>query len=48
MGSLARLADEPAQPAEEDSPGALNPGKALKFFLNRGKDPYSIIARFAF
>ena len=48
MGSLAWLADKPAQPAEEDSPGALNAGKALKFYLNRGKDPCSIIARFAF
>ena len=48
MCSLVHLANAPAQPAAEDSRGELNPGKALKFYLNRGKDPYSIIACFAF
>jgi hypothetical protein len=58
--SLECAADRTALPAEEDSPGALNPGKALrgylsgartsrlKGYLNRGKDPWSIIGRFAF
>jgi hypothetical protein len=42
------LANAPAQPAAEDSRGELNVGKALKFYLNRGKDPFSVIGTFAF
>ncbi|GMI51790.1 hypothetical protein TeGR_g10199 [Tetraparma gracilis] len=48
MCCLVHLANAPAPPAAEDSPGMLNPGKALKFYLNRGKDPCSIIGAFAF
>ncbi|GMI31989.1 hypothetical protein TeGR_g14100 [Tetraparma gracilis] len=48
MCCLVHLANVPAQPAAEDSRGALNAGKALKFYLNRGKDPCSIIGAFAF
>jgi hypothetical protein len=48
MCCLVHLADAPAQPAVEDSRGELNAGKALKGYLNRGKDPWSIIACFAF
>ncbi|GMI22227.1 hypothetical protein TeGR_g637 [Tetraparma gracilis] len=48
MWSLERAADRTALPAEEDSPGALNIGKALKGYLDGGKDPWSVIARFAF
>jgi hypothetical protein len=35
-------------PVVPDSPGTLNPGKALKGYLNGGKDPWSVIGRFAF
>ena len=48
MCCLVHLANAPAQPAAEDSPGALNPGKALKGYLNGGIDPWSIIGPFAF
>jgi hypothetical protein len=48
MYSLECAADTPAQKAVEDSPGTLNPGKTLKGYLDGGKDPWSIIARFAF
>jgi hypothetical protein len=48
MCCLVHLANAPAQPAVEDERGALNPGKALKFYLNGGKDPFSLIGPFAF
>jgi hypothetical protein len=48
MCCLVHLADAPAQPAEEDSPGVLNAGKALKGYLIGGIDPWSIIGPFAF
>ncbi|GMI29129.1 hypothetical protein TeGR_g11045 [Tetraparma gracilis] len=48
MCCLVHLANAPAQPAAEDSPGALNPGKALKGYLTGGIDPWSIIGPFAF
>jgi hypothetical protein len=48
MCCLVHLANAPAQPAVEDSPGALTPGKALKGYLTGGIDPWSIIGPFAF
>jgi hypothetical protein len=59
MCSLERATDRTALPAEEDEPGALNPGKALKAYLKGartprlrgylgGTNPWSIIGRFAF
>jgi hypothetical protein len=48
MHCLRYLADEPAPPVEEDEPGVLNPGKALKGYLDGGKDPWTIITRYAF
>ena len=48
MCCLVHLANAPAQPAVEDSRGALNPGKALKGYLTGGIDPWSIIGPFAF
>ncbi|GMI35521.1 hypothetical protein TeGR_g9007 [Tetraparma gracilis] len=48
MCCLVHLSNAPAQPAVEDSPGALNPGKALKGYLIGGIDPWSIIGPFAF
>ncbi|GMI26401.1 hypothetical protein TeGR_g15087 [Tetraparma gracilis] len=48
MCCLVRLSKEPAQPAVEDSRGALNPGKALKGYLIGGIDPWSLIGPFAF
>ncbi|GMI21716.1 hypothetical protein TeGR_g14723 [Tetraparma gracilis] len=48
MCSLVHLADAPAQPAVEDSRGELNPGKALKGYLDGGIDPWSIIGPFAY
>jgi hypothetical protein len=48
MCCLVHLANAPAQPAVEDSPGALNPGKALKGYLIGGIDPWSIIGPFAY
>ncbi|GMI22847.1 hypothetical protein TeGR_g4465 [Tetraparma gracilis] len=48
MCCLVHLANAPAQPAVEDSPGALNPGKALKGYLTGGIDPWSLIGPFAF
>ncbi|GMI22580.1 hypothetical protein TeGR_g2839 [Tetraparma gracilis] len=48
MCCLVHFANGPAQPAVEDSPGTLNPGKALKGYLAGGIDPWSIIGPFAF
>ncbi|GMI28652.1 hypothetical protein TeGR_g1997 [Tetraparma gracilis] len=48
MCCLVHLANAPAQPAEEDSPGALNSRKALRGYLNGGIDPWSIIGPYAF
>jgi hypothetical protein len=48
MCCLVHLANAPAQPAVEDSRGALNAGKALKGYLNGGIDPWSIIGPYAF
>jgi hypothetical protein len=42
MCSLECAADRTVLPAEEDSPGALNIRKALKGYLNGGKDPWSV------
>jgi hypothetical protein len=48
MCCLVHLANAPVQPAAEDSHGELNPGKALKGYLNGGIDPWSIIGPFAY
>jgi hypothetical protein len=48
MCCLVRLTDEPARPAAEDERGALNPGKAVQCYRRGGKDPWSVIGRFAF
>jgi hypothetical protein len=46
--SLKRIAGKPEQPAEEDTPGELNVRKAVQAYRVGGKDPWSIIACFAF
>jgi hypothetical protein len=39
MCSLERATDRTVLPAEEDEPGALNPGKALKAYLKGARTP---------
>ncbi|GMI31940.1 hypothetical protein TeGR_g2611 [Tetraparma gracilis] len=46
--SLKRIAGKPEQPAEEDTPGVLNVKKAVRAYRVGGKDPWSVIACFAF
>ncbi|GMI20205.1 hypothetical protein TeGR_g1468 [Tetraparma gracilis] len=49
MCSLERAANKRRKlPVEGDVPGELNAGKALRGYLNGGKDPWSIIGCFAF
>jgi hypothetical protein len=48
MRNLEHAADQLEQPVEEDTPGALNVRKAVRAYRVGGKDPWSIIACFAF
>jgi hypothetical protein len=49
MCSLERAAGKRRKlPAGRDSPGELNAGKALRGYLGGGKEPWSVIGRFAF
>jgi hypothetical protein len=50
LGGLERMriTDQPEQPAEEDTPGALNVRNAVRAYRVGCKDPWSIIACFAF